>query len=254
MRKLLDLLEQANRLLVAPLLALVGGMLGLYYTVVKDRLEAQGRAIENTAKVIETELSVREFENNLKVQMYGEVKNAIADDNPKLQKAVLLLVNEMLADPRDTAFREKLITVLLASPQVGASVREAQDSIESVAAVFQSDEARRDSANLTLDIFYTDDLLAESRPRAQGFAKAWSLRRPRDVVRVRLLPRLINARAGYRISANEIRYESDEAAVAREILALARSSGLFPREMPRPREIHPAHPTPNYVTLFIRNM
>ena len=64
----------------------------------------------------------REFRNELKIQMYSEVKEAISKNDEKLKSVVLLMVNEMLADA--SLFREKLITILLASPTTSVAAKE----------------------------------------------------------------------------------------------------------------------------------
>ena len=147
--------------------------------------------------------------NNLKIQMYGEVKEAISQDDEKLQNAVLLLVNEMLAD--DTLFREKLITILLASPNVDTSVKNTQKKIEEKTNKFVSEERTVSTDKFTIDIFYLEDIIEEAKPRAEEIMAALNEKLGEKFqIRLRRLPRNINAKSGYRISANEIRYEKEE--------------------------------------------
>jgi hypothetical protein len=89
-------LENLNKYWATPVVAIVGGALGIYFTILNGNLEA-------SAKRIETELKQREFDNSLKLQMYGEVKEAILKQDAKVQSAVLLIVNEMLS--ADSLFR-----------------------------------------------------------------------------------------------------------------------------------------------------
>ena len=62
---------------------------------------------------IENELRPREFDNNLKLTLYKEVKDAITKKDSTIQQATLIMVNNML--DYDSIFREKLINVLLQS-------------------------------------------------------------------------------------------------------------------------------------------
>ena len=77
---------------------------------------------------------------------------------------------------------------------------------------------------------------------------------PTYKVRLRKLPRNINAKSGYRISANEIRYEANEKEVAEEILRIIQEKQVFEFEQPRLKQIRPSKPTPNYISVFVRNM
>ena len=104
-------LENLNKYWATPAIAIVGGILGIYFSIISKGLESEAQRIEIIATQLESDIRQNEFKNDLKIQMYGEVKEAIASEDEKLQNAVLLLVNEMLAD--DSTFREQLITILL---------------------------------------------------------------------------------------------------------------------------------------------
>ncbi len=247
-------LENLNKYWATPLIAIVGGLLGLYFTVVKNNLEADASRIAASATKIETELRQREFNNNLKIQMYTEVKEAIVKEDKKLQNAVLLLVNEMLAD--DSLFREKLITILIASPNTDESVIKVQKEIETKAITFTKDEKLKQSGKFTIDVFYLEDIIKESEPRAQKIYTALKKEFPVTdyQIRVRRLPRYINAKTGYRISANEIRFEPGEKEVADKILSVIKTQRIFEMEQPRKMIVSPGNTSPNYVSLFVRNM
>jgi len=245
-------LENLNKYWATPIIAIVGGLLGLYFTVVKNSLEAEAQRIATSATKIETELKQREFNNNVKIQMYTEVKEAIVKEDKKLQNAVLLLVNEMLAD--DSVFREKLITILIASPNTDESVIKVQKEIENKALTFTKDEDQKLISKFTVDVFYLEDIIKESEPRAKKIYNSLKQEFPDYQIRMRILPRSINAKIGYRISANEIRYESGEKEVADRILGLITAQKIFELEQPRKVVISPGNPTPNYISIFVRNM
>ncbi|MDO9254737.1 MAG: hypothetical protein Q7U54_04425 [Bacteroidales bacterium] len=245
-------LENLNKYWATPIIAIVGGLLGLYFTVVKNNLEADASRIAASATKIETELKQREFNNNVKLQMYTEVKEAIIKEDKKLQTAVLLLVNEMLAD--DSLFREKLITILIASPNTDESVIKVQKDIETKTITFTKDEKQKQSSTFTIDVFYLEDIISESEPRAKKIYSSLKQEFPDYLVRMRRLPRSINAKNGYRISANEIRFEPGEQEVADKILSVIRTQRIFEKEQPRKMVVSPGNPSPNYLSIFVRNM
>ncbi|MCU4174176.1 hypothetical protein [Carboxylicivirga sp. N1Y90] len=245
--------ENLNKYWATPMIAIIGGILGIYFTIIKDSLEADAQRIENVALKIESELKQQEFKNNLKIQMYGEVKDAITQNDEKLQNAVLLLVNEMLAD--DSLFREQLITILLTSPNVNESVRKNQEEIQTKAEVFIKEEKQISATNFFIDVFYLEDIISEAKPRAEIIVRKLTEELGNNYqVRLRRLPLNINAKSGYRISANEIRYEKDEAEIAEEVLELIQSENVFSIEQPRMKQIRPSKKTPNYLSIFVRNM
>lgn len=251
-RSMKSFLENLNKYWATPAIAIMAGALGLYFNSVKQNLENQALEIKNAASKIESELREREFSNELKIQMYSEVKDAISKDDEKLQSAVLLMINEMLAD--DSLFREKLITILLASPTTSVSVKETQNEITDKSVIFQKEQKAIDNSKFTIDVFYLEDIIAESQPRAEKIQHLLEQKYPNYDVRLRLLPRLTNAKSGYRISANEIRFEESEKDIAEDLKSLIVNEGIFELEQPRLKLIYPKKQTPNYLSLFVRNM
>ncbi|MCD4744831.1 MAG: hypothetical protein K8R58_00865 [Bacteroidales bacterium] len=184
--------------------------------------------------------------------MYGEVKEAIIKEDKKLQNAVLLIVNELLSD--DSLFKDKLITILLASPNTDESVKKEQQKIEKKAYEFVEEEKQKKTDVFTIDVFYLEDIIEESEPRAKKIVHTLSNEFPSYQVRIRRLPHYINAKRGYRISANEIRYESDEKELSEKILSIIESQKIFELEQPLLNEINPNKPSPKYLSIFVRNM
>lgn len=251
-QKIGKFLEDVNKLLVAPLLLIIGGILAFYFTTVKNSLETKAIRLENAASVIETELKEKGFYNNLKIQMYIEVKEAIMKEDVKLQKAVLLLLNELLAN--DSLFREQLITVLLASPSVDKSVKKEQQNIDLKTGIFLKEENAILTKDFAIDVFYLEDIINESEPRAQLVVNALSNKYPNYQIRLRKLPININAKSSYRISENQIRYEKDEMSIAKEVLQLIKDKNIFQNEQPALVEIRPLKPTPKYLSVYVRNL
>lgn len=245
-----NILEHYNKYWVAPTIAIVGGLLGLYFSVVKQKLENQATNLANTATRIETELKEREFTNTLKIQMYSEVKDAIAKKDKQLQNAVLLIVNEMLED--DSLFRDKLITILLSSPNTDDSVRVEQQRMEDRAVRFRKEETQIAENKFTIDVFMLEDLQQEAAPRVDRIIALLTEKFPNYQIRKRILPRSINARSGYRVAQNEIRFEAEEEPIARQVHDIILANHVFQFEQPRLKMI--THKTPNYISVFVRNM
>lgn len=248
-----EILENINKYWVTPIVAIVGALLGVYFNYVTSHLESETIKIQNATAQLTSDINHAEFKNNLKIKMYGEVKDAITKKDEKLHNAVLILINELLADDPD--FKDQLITILLASPNVEESIRNKQEDIERKSEVFHKEEIKEVSNEIKIDIFYLEDIIEESEPRAMKVQNALEEALPNKFkIRVRRLPRSINAKSGYRISANEIRYESDEKDIANEVLAVINAKHIFELETPRMKEINPVNETPNYISVFVRNM
>lgn len=108
-----SVLEKLNSRWVTPLFAIIAVVYGFIFKINSDKLDTYSMELNNLSKKIENELRVKEFDNNLKMTIYGEVKEAIQQKDTALQNATLIVINEMLKD--DSAFREKLKTVMFAS-------------------------------------------------------------------------------------------------------------------------------------------
>lgn len=261
LQKLGSTVETTNKYLLTPAIFLLTAAVSVYTAITKNQMDKQNAIIteetakiQNAAKSIESELAEKEFENNLKFQMYTEVKEAISDTNSKKQKVVLSLVNEMLAD--DSTFREKLITILLASSQVNVSVKEEQNRIELRKERFES--GFQDSFPVfTIDILYSDDLAKKVSVKAESVSKLLQEKYPSYNIRLRCLPREINARKAFRFGRNEIRYNKTDStldyAIQKELLAanlitedtVKLKEGIGPRNSEGPK---------NYMTLFIKTV
>ena len=185
--------------------------------------------------------------------MYSEVRDAISRNEPNVQKAVLLLVNELLAD--DSLFKDQLVTILLASPNTTRDVRKEQEAIETKSFEFSQAEKNKYNAELmTIDVFYLEEIIKEAKPRAEKIIELLKKEYPSYRIRLRLLPRYLNARSGYRIGQNEIRFEYSEEAIATKIDSLIRINKIFKLEQPKLKQIFPKTESPNYISIFIRNM
>lgn len=244
-------LEKLNSKWVTPLFAIIAIVYGFIFKVNNDQLQQNAAQLDNLSKQIENELRVKEFDNNLKMTIYSEVKDAITKKDTALQNATLIVINEMLED--DTLFREKLKTVLFASSNSKQliAVQEKIDQFSNEQKVVEKTPAN--ASGFKIDVFYLDDIMEEAKPRAEKIVSLLKRYYPENTVRLRLLPKEVNAQVGYRISANQIRFEPDEKDIANEVLGVIMQNNVFQNEQPAMQQIN-YFKSPNYISVFVRNM
>jgi len=225
---------------------IAGVVMGIFTLLNYLLYEKTNTELTNNLK-IENELRPREFENNLKLTLYKEVKEAIGQKDTTMQNATLLVVNEML--DRDSVFRGKLINILLQSTN-SRKLIETQQKLD----VFQEGEVSIIPDKFTIDVFYLEDILKEAEPRADAVCSLIRSMYPKYIIRKRLLPKSINARIGYQIDFNQIRYDigTEEAQIAKNILSEIKNNEIFQKEQPILKGIN--NNTKNYLSIFIRNM
>ena len=241
-----SILEKLNTRWVTPLFAVIAIIYGFIFKVTSDRVDQNTRNLNNLKIQIDNQLRQKEFDNNLKMTIYQEVKEAIKEKNDSaLQNATLIVVNEMLKD--DSLFKEKLKTVLFASTNSKKLIA-TQQKIDQ----FSVEQTSTPVNGFRIDIFYLDNILAEAKPRAEKIQRLLQSRFPQYKTRLRLLPKEINAQTGYRIDANQVRFESGEKNIADEVLNAIVREGIFQKEQPIPHLT--SNSTPNYISIFVRNM
>jgi len=203
------------------------------------------RELTNAKLQIENELRPREFENNLRLTLYKEAKEAIGQKDTSMQKVALLVINEMLKD--DSVFRERLITILLQSTN-SQKLIETQQKLD----VFhQEEQIIIKSDQFTIDVFYLEDELKETEQRAEAIYSVLSSKYPTYTIRKRLLPQSINARTGYRIENNQIRYNTKDEPIVTKVLKEIQSSGISSLEQYELDTVRSNRK--NYMSIFVRN-
>lgn len=236
-------LEKVNSKWVTPFFAIIAIIYGFIFKVNSDQLDQNEKKLKSLQTQMDNELRVKEFDNNLKMTIYKEVKDAIAQKDTALQNATLIVINEMLRD--DTVFREKLKTVLFATSNskklIATQQKLDQFTVENSTQV----------AGFRIDVFYLDDIPGEAKPRADKVVSLLQEKYPKYTIRLRLLPKEVNAQSGYRIDANQIRYEKSESQIANEVIKLISVEKIFTHETPALKVI--SYKTPNYISIFVRN-
>ncbi len=239
-------LEKLNSKWVTPFFAVIAIIYGFIFKVTSDQVDQNAKNLNNLKIQIDNQLRQKEFDNNLKMTIYQEVKEAIKQkDDSTLQNATLIVINEMLKD--DSLFKEKLKTVLFASTNSKKLIA-TQQKIDQ----FSVEQTSTPVNGFRIDVFYLDNILAEAKPRAEKIQALLQKKYPTYKVRLRLLPREINAQNGYRVDANQIRFEPGEKQIANDVLKTIGAEGIFQKEQPIPHLT--SNSTPNYISIFVRNM
>jgi len=236
-------LENLNKYWATPIIAIITGILGVYTSAINNKLEVQSANLA----VIENQLKQKEYTNEIRLQAYSEVKDAIEKKDKKLQEAALLIVNVLL-EAEDSLFKEKLIDLMRYSSNLSDSVKKDIQRIDT----FNMVQTQKLEHAFTIDVFYLDDILKEAYPRAKKVRDLLAENYPAYHVRLRMLPKSINARSGYHIQANQIRYEKGEEVIARQCLTTITSKDIFSNEQPKLHLVK--QETPNYISVFVRNM
>lgn len=218
--------------------------------------------LEIQSKTLEQALRKKEFENELRFRVFEEVKKAIsgAKSDSSMRDVVSVIVDQMLID--DTAFQERMKTILMASRNTPERIKDEirnsdQFKVEQQQLVLQAqkspDNTEVVSANsrvkFRVDVFYLEDKLNESSARAETVRAKVKAKFPNYDVRVRLLPRSVNASQGYRIDSNQVRFEGSEKNLATEIKQLLESANILPDNILNMMQT--TYSTPNYVSVFI---
>lgn len=280
---MISFLEKINKYatLVTGILTVV---LTFYFFYINKQLEIVGREqdiankkVENLMNTLKVELEKKQYVNDIRFKIYSEVKEALEKkDDVKAQKAIKSIIDIMLVEDLD--FRNKMYDIISVNPNVDSSVTktivktlitekllnqeiEKNKEISIVEAKVQqktkpevqSPQTTAESNKvIKVDVFYLEDILLESEPRAQKIVDLLNSLPNKYQAKKRILPRSINAKDGYKITENQIRFEPDEKRMAYEILKLITKENIFQLEQPTMNLIY--YRTPNYISVFVRNM
>jgi len=238
-------LEKLNSKWITPIFAIITIIYGGLFKMYSDRLETQTNNLNNIQTQLDIKLKKQEFENKLKLTLYEEVKDAIVKDNPMIQGATLLIINEMLKE--DSTFREKLKTILFASSN-SKDLIAIQEKID----MFSSEQNEMLQNAFKIDVFYLEDISKESMQKAKIIVSSLKAKYPQYKIRLRLLPKEVNAQIGYRISSNQIRFEPNESNIAKDVLKLISENRILVSELPKLYKVN--NKTPGYISVFVKNI
>ncbi|NQD38243.1 hypothetical protein HPT27_14540 [Permianibacter sp. IMCC34836] len=215
-------------------------------------LQAETVRLDNALKLSDAEMKRLESSRALSLQLYQEVKAVLSakEHNAREEEAMRVLVDSLAEDP----FRWKLLQAIA----VAAGDPTVKQKAEASATFFKEEElapavslSSAKVANpdkpygaIRVDAFYCADNSGTGKAKAESTLR---LRESNSAAswRVRALPDEINARPGYHIEQNLIRYNPDERQAAEALQAdLKKSLGIDVALA----EIQ--YPTPNYLSVF----
>lgn len=257
-------LENLNKQWVVPVFATITAMSTIYtgcldHKVKKEQirvnaltfsLDSTSEQLNITSRQLENYIKKEQFDRDLKFKLFSEIKEALVNKNTNQQKVLLVFIDEILAN--DSLLRNKFIGMLKSSGS--AEIREEVKKSKEVENNYYQEEKIKlhpvaDHKKLRIDVFYLEESSLESKPVAEKVKNTLEAQHQYEV-RLRMLPRVINAQSGYLISANEIRVEEDELALGETIKTLI--SGDFNLQKPQIRKV--TNRTPGYISVFVSNM
>jgi hypothetical protein len=243
------------------LIAIATAALAFWNQKISENLDQQlQKAQINNEKLdalstqVNIDITQKKFSNEQFLLLNREVRESLSTEADCDQHLLLaMLVDKMLAD--DIALRDSIRNIIKKrKPSCSAAAyiineeRNEQQFKEMQLSTVQ------DKSKFRVDIFYLEDLKSEAKPRAE---QVLELLKSLDTkseynIRLRLLPKSINSRSGYRIDQNQIRFDSEERLMADSIQSVIVNAGIFELEPPILRQLN--NRSPNYLSIFVRNM
>lgn len=239
--------------LILAIITIATGFNTLFSIITKDKLDIQAKELDNVIKK-------KEFENNLRFKIYDEVKDVLYDSASKKQDAVRIIISVMLAD--DSSYRSQMETLLLRNPLADTAVVRniIKENVAVTTFLAESDSlSKKQTVSPTstigselfrIDVFYLNDVKDAYRI-ADKVVNQLTQRYPNYDIRKRSLPSSINARKGYRITSNQIRFDENEVGIAQDIQKILIDSKIFSLQNPQLSKVR--NETKNYVSVFVRN-
>jgi hypothetical protein len=237
---------------VATAISMASTGLGGWLTVQNHDLERRSRAIEDANKELQQELArskelrdTDEFALDYNLRVYEKVVAVFAQPNPseQSQRAILAVIKAL----RETPFKAEIAKAVSISAQADETVRAEAEIVQTVAdfAVEQRAGGGTRSA-VNYDVFWCE-ANPGLEPRAEAVAAVLQRELRPNRVRVRKLPRPVNAQPGYNVARFEIRAERGESGLAEEVrdaLAKGGTAGAF-------SIVTVSNSTPWYLSIFL---
>jgi len=260
---------------ITPVLVSSATIIGIINTQKANVLDLRIKEIElinkqvfDSLMVIEKSKELQEFDREFKFKIYDDVKNALIDGDERVQFVTADFVTVMVEDEN---FRNALLKSLINSASASKKVKEALEAnfnnqeiyqidqkllqderIQSIKLAQESDKDVGAQAalqsevlkSIRVDIFYLEETekLYNSKGKAEELSSL--LDKTRYKVKVRILPKLTNARKGYLINQNQIRCDAAESSIAEELNTALGGQFLINTI---------AFKTPGYISIFIYN-
>jgi len=205
-------------------------------------------SVEKLSSEIHLQIDQKRFSNEQLFQLYREIKESVNKKDCDQQLLLTMIVDQVMAD--NIVLRDSLRNFVLKKDPTCSAAQYIRK--ERVTEANYESEQKEIPANFTIDVFYLDEIPEEAQPRAEEIVQLLKKLYPSYTIRKRLLPKTVNARTGYKIDANQIRFEVSESNVAKIVYDEIIKNKIFRLEQPQLNQI--SYHTPNYISIFVRNM
>lgn len=243
-------------LIAATVAAAFSTYMSVQYGPTLKKLEIQQGEINTLVSQQNLEQGEKKFDREFKFSIIDRVFTAIGSGKQEQITVALAMVNTMLGD--DPATQKELLKAIgntsEASPadqvqafaNVQKIVRFDSTQVNTLAFVKEApDPVNTEDVKWRFDVFYGEGRQKLTQPVAEklaGILEKWS---PGAVARLRPLPEVVNARPGYGLKRNEIRYDAGEVEKARQLQAVLEKEGIR-------MQLHESFSrTGGYISLFV---
>jgi hypothetical protein len=227
-------------LLAAAIAAIVSTYMSVQYGPALKKLEVHQTEINALLSQQNLEQGEEKFDRDFKFSIIDRVFTAIGSGNKEQISVALAMVKTMLGNDPET--QKELLNAIANTPDASAA-----DQLKATVAVenivrFDSVQVVTAMANLTdppkvetptndgskwrFDVFFGEGKAKVTQGKAEHAMKALKDLYPEAQVRMRDLPEVVNAREGYNVKGNEIRFDPDEIDKAKQIQQAMEKAGL----------------------------
>lgn len=222
--------------------------------VLKNQLtqvEINKASVEKLSTEVHLQIDQKKFSNEQLFQLYREIKESVNNKDCDQQLLLTMIVDQVMAD--NLSLRDSLRNFVVKKDPTCTAAQYIKKE-KATEALFETEQKVEKEVNdkYRIDVFYLDEIPKEAKPRAEHIASLLKKMYPEYNIRLRLLPKAVNARTGYRIDYNQIRFESSESSLAKAVYDAIIKENIFSMEQPQLNVI--AYHTPNYISIFVRNM
>ncbi|HKR04331.1 MAG TPA: hypothetical protein VJY62_06795 [Bacteroidia bacterium] len=212
------------------------------------QVEINKASVEKLSSEVHLQIDQKRFSNEQLFGLYREIKESVNQKDCDQQILLTMIVDQVMAD--NISLRDSLRNFVLKKDPTCSAAQYIKKE-KHVEAIFENQQ-KESSGHFTIDVFYLDEIVAEAKPRAERIVTLLKNMYPDYTIRLRLLPKSVNARNGYRIESNQVRFEAAESKIAKEVFDSIVKQNIFQLEQPALNVI--SYHTQDYISIFVRNM
>ena len=245
-------------LLAAAIAAIVSTYMSVQYGPALKKLEVHQTEINALLSQQNLEQGEEKFDRDFKFSIIDRVFTAIGSGNKEQISVALAMVKTMLGSDPET--QKELLKAIASTPDAStADQLKAAVAVENIVR-FDSAQVITTMANLVepqkgtpaaevtewrFDVFFGEGKAQVTQEKAERIAAALRELYPQSKVRLRDLPDVVNAREGYNVKRNEIRFDHDEAEQAKKMLMAMEKIGV------RMQPHESTSRTAGYISVFV---